>query len=270
MSKLLLIDAGNTRVKWIIVEPEIDLVNGLSVLESGAVLTAEVMSKLGLAMFASKIAELTLLHGVKNISLGHVLGPTWLQEFREALSPQVLNCPQPGESEQLSTRYKNPSQLGQDRWLASLAVAFRTHSPLNLVVSLGTATTIDGVVESRLAAQNTTHAFVHLGGTITPGIQTMLASLNQSTQQLPLAKPSQNDWPTSTDKAIGDGVLSSQVSLIESKARLLEQEYPGHKLTIWLSGGFADDIHLAQQWDVVRASQLVFEGLCFSQAGVAS
>lgn len=72
--------------------------------------------------------------------------------------------------------YEEPHQLGVDRWLAALAASYFYAEQNLLIVSMGTATTIDAV-----------NAKAHfLGGWILPGLTTMLASLGQSTAQLPI------------------------------------------------------------------------------------
>lgn len=270
MSKLLLIDAGNTRVKWLLVDCALIEPLRYTVIESGDALTVELMSKIGLATFASKIAELALLAGVDKFLLASVLGPTWEQEFKEAICPLSVICPKPNESDHLISRYQNPMQLGVDRWLACLAAAWQTATPLNLIVSLGTATTIDGVISGSLASPKAAQCFVHLGGVIVPGVHTMLASLNQSTQQLPLVEPVQNDWPTDTEQAIGAGVLAAQIALITSKAELLEKDFPGQALTIWLGGGYSEQVQLPSKWKTEHAKSLVFEGLMRSQKAIDS
>jgi type III pantothenate kinase len=263
MHKVLLIDAGNTRIKWAIVEAGLFADHGLHMVESGDLLTEKAMSKKGLVDFASRLSELSDLYGVTQLLVSNVLGSSWLQELKEALFPYSFICPVVGCSNILLTKYENPLQLGLDRWLACLAVAHQAQTPLNLVASFGTATTIDAVVSASLVNLPYFRQ-VHLGGTITPGVQMMLASLNQFTRQLPLAKAARYDWPTSTERAIGEGVLVSQAATLEFKWRELESHFPEQKITIWLSGGYADQIQLPRSDVVVRTNDLVFKGLICS------
>jgi len=70
----------------------------------------------------------------------------------------------------------------------------------------------------------------------------MLGSLHSNTAELPhveLGVPGAgNVWPTSTQRAIGEGVGRMQVALIESLVNELETQW-GETPTLWLCGGFA-------------------------------
>jgi type III pantothenate kinase len=120
--------------------------------------------------------------------------------------------------------YRNPAQLGVDRWCALIGA--RTLCPgALLVVMAGTATTID-----------TLDAAGHfLGGLILPGQQMMLSALARNTAGLPFAEGQHVDWPQSTDDAIVSGVIEAQLGAIERAwARL-----PGDERLCLISGGNA-------------------------------
>ena len=103
--------------------------------------------------------------------------------------------------------YRNPAQLGSDRWAALIG---RTPSAgcasAALVVVCGTATTIDF-----LSADG-----VFKGGVILPGVGLMLRSLHDGTAALPEpGRRIRRDYPTQTVDAIASGCQHAQAGAIE-------------------------------------------------------
>lgn len=78
----------------------------------------------------------------------------------------------------LKNFYQNPRQLGQDR-LVNAYAASKIYSPPLIVVSCGTAITIDALSKNK----------EYLGGFILPGLNASLSSLNAHTALLPKLKP---------------------------------------------------------------------------------
>jgi len=87
--------------------------------------------------------------------------------------------------------YREPTQLGVDRWLALLSARSLTQGPV-LVVDCGTATTIDAMDE-------TGH---HLGGVILPGLQLFRRCLTGNTDLPPLNESDAIEY-FATDTATG-------------------------------------------------------------------
>ena len=101
--------------------------------------------------------------------------------------------------------YRNPAQLGSDRWAALIgARAPRRRAPV-LVVCCGTATTID-----LLTAQGQ-----FAGGCIMPGVGTMLRSLHEKTAALPDADGVYTEYPVQTVDAIVSGCQHAQAGAVE-------------------------------------------------------
>ncbi|MGO4332193.1 type III pantothenate kinase [Cupriavidus sp. M-11] len=124
--------------------------------------------------------------------------------------------------------YRDPGQLGVDRWIGSIgARCYRPHGAL-LIVTAGTATTLDVV-----SAQDRFE-----GGLILPGLDLMLGALARNTAQLPalgagdagLAAP----WADNTRDAIAAGCLAAQAGAVERTWRALAERGPVRCL---LSGG---------------------------------
>lgn len=110
------------------------------------------------------------------------------------------------ESLGLINGYKQPEQLGADRWASLLGVRARlpaVHPPF-LLASFGTATTIDTV-----GADN-----VFAGGLILPGPAMMRNALMEGTANLPLANGQVVAYPTDTHEAIASGIAAAQAGAV--------------------------------------------------------
>jgi type III pantothenate kinase len=101
--------------------------------------------------------------------------------------------------------YRNPAQLGSDRWAALIGARWLLGARAAMVVMCGTATTIDF-----LSAEG-----VFKGGTIMPGVGLMLRSLHEGTAALPDASGDFFDYPTQTVDAIASGCQHAQAGAIE-------------------------------------------------------
>ena len=88
--------------------------------------------------------------------------------------------------------YRNPAQLGSDRWAAMIGARALSGGKPTLVVVCGTAATIDFV--------NAGGEFT--GGVILPGVGLMIRSLHEGTAALPDADGQFTDHPQQTVDAI--------------------------------------------------------------------
>lgn len=161
--------------------------------------------------------------------------------------------------------YRQPQQLGADRWAALIAARGRQlaaggaellEGRALLVVMAGTATTIDGL---------DANGFFR-GGLILPGISLMRQALAQGTAQLPRASGDFNDWPTDTEAAIVSGSVDATAGAIERMQRRLSalSAAPVHCL---LGGGAAGALRAQLDLPLTPVPDLVLEGLlCFAQA----
>jgi type III pantothenate kinase len=161
------------------------------------------------------------------------LGIHWIQATREGHG--VRNA------------YDHPGQLGADRW-AALIGARALHAGASLVVSCGTATTID-VLDAAGCFQ---------GGLILPGLALMHASLASAAAQLPQARGRHALLPRNTDDAIVSGAIEATAGAVSRMFGRLADEPDALCL---LSGGAADELapHLALP--LRRVDNLVLEGL---------
>jgi type III pantothenate kinase len=155
----------------------------------------------------------------------------------------------------LVNRYRDPMQLGADRWHAALGACTRRRGSSLLVVNAGTATTVDCVRHGAPEAE-------FLGGCIAPGVRLMLESLARGTAGLPLADGATADFPSSTDQAIMTGVLDAQAGLVERVWRRFASVLGGPP-TVLVGGGHADALaaRLPSQIAPTIEHNLVLRGL---------
>lgn len=236
---LLCIDAGNTMVKWCLHANAQQPFMVANDLQSRATATFKpfsnalpaVLKHLGSTVQQAKSP-------IQAVLLSNVLGLDFEQAVRgfcdqHNLPLHVLAVN--ARTQQVQSAYEDPASLGKDRWAACLAVSQLSPVNVNLLVSFGTATTLDALVRTGATWQ-------HLGGFIVPGVQTMLGSLHANTAELPQVEFIQSRegsvWPVSTHQAIGEGVARTQTALIQSLLSEMHNEYE-QAPTLWLSGGFA-------------------------------
>ena len=197
---LLLIDAGNTRIKWALVAPDSGLGGWLA---SGAVAHAQ-LDTLGAQWARLTISE-ALLSNVAGASIASRLRAMLPVAARDFVSlPQLAG---------LSNGYRNPAQLGCDRFAAAIGARAVAPGQAVIVANCGTATTIDAITADG----------VFLGGMILPGLGLMASSLARNTAQLPQiadAAPLPAGFADNTDDAILSGCLAAQTGAIERAVRM--------------------------------------------------
>lgn len=229
----LLLDAGNTRLKW-------GLHAGAGWLEQGA-LDYDALDALP-ACWAR--------HGVPEMALGaNVAGAQRGARIAACLAPYMAFSWNASTAEQCGVRngYVQPARLGADRW-AALIGAHGIHPGACLVVMAGTATTVDLLAEDG----------EFLGGVILPGFDLMRRSLARDTAQLPFAAGAYEEYPRSTEDAIFSGCSEAQAGAVERLFRRLA----GRPAPLCLlSGGASDAIAAHLELPLRRVNNLVLEGL---------
>lgn len=232
---MLLLDIGNSRIKWALVE-------------------AGRLSQMG-AVDHSATASLrqvfARMSAPSRILVSNVAGDEVATRVRElcAVSGCHVEFVQ-AQSEQCGVRngYIQPQRLGSDRW-AALIAAWHDVQGACLVVNCGTATTVDA-----LSARGE-----FLGGLILPGVDMMQGSLATGTAQLEAREGALKDFPLDTADAIHSGVVRATLGAIESQFLLLRAKEVGARCV--LSGGAAAKVmpHLSIPFDHV--DNLVLRGL---------
>lgn len=223
---LLLIDAGNTRVKWAVLDPAQPVALG-AWLKHGWVSHQD---------FA-QLRALWATYPLQRALISNVAGAAMQTQLAAALPRQVQPEWFVSQSSRagLNNHYRNPQQLGSDRFASAIGALALSPGQNLIVATCGTATTIDAVT-----AQGN-----FIGGMIAPGLQLMAQSLAQNTAQLPQVQDAASvvtHFADSTEAAIWSGCLAAQVGAIEHAVHnfsLFTQSEAGGLPLCLLSGGAA-------------------------------
>ncbi|MBZ0068595.1 MAG: type III pantothenate kinase [Thiobacillus sp.] len=232
-TRRLLLDAGNTRLKWAVVENDAWLEQGHLAYADLSRLTQVVRA--GDACFIASVVKQDQAE-----QIGELLGavgviPHWLKT--EAQFQDVKN------------NYANPRQLGVDRWMGLIAARKRSQHP-TLVVSAGTAMTVDA-----LSAEG-----VFLGGLIVPGFALMQASLREGTAGIADGAGTWQAFPRCTADAVQSGLVAALCGAIQQQhARL--SEMAGVQAHCLMTGGGASVLLPHLSLTVEQVPALVLEGV---------
>jgi type III pantothenate kinase len=205
---ILLIDAGNTRVKWALAEP------GAA---PGTWTAHGAVAHTDLAQLELAWSEAVAARGVDRILIANVAGNALRVHLEYVLQRTFPAMPAERSIEWfaslpslagLTNGYRNPAQLGCDRFAAAIAGHVLAPDLPVVVANCGTATTIDAVTADG----------VFLGGMILPGLGLMASSLARNTAQLPqIAQDGKlpDGFADNTDDAILSGCMTAQSGAIE-------------------------------------------------------
>ena len=243
----LLVDIGNTRVKWAVADP----VSGI--------VSADVRSSAHDALpvpLSPRKPERIVFSNVASTDLAERLFAPWPGVVLDELKASSEACG-------VVNGYRHAERLGADRWAALIgAHAFAPDRDL-VVCGFGTATTIDLLTCAQCAGGQA--RFV--GGMIFPGAHTMRRALARDTARLPLATgiapDFAPDFATDTDDAIESGILAAQAGAVERAVRRARSRHDTKDPMILLSGGDAAAVAVAldDAWDIRTVPDLVLRGL---------
>jgi type III pantothenate kinase len=245
----LLIDAGNTRIKWALAATD-HVVGEWHAM--GNVVHADL----------EKIKHACSAHKIQHVLISNVAGDAVASQLRKMLVE--LTVPESSltwfraqaECAGVRNAYAQPTQLGSDRFASLIGARHRYVGQRLLVVTCGTATTIDA-----LEADGT-----FIGGMILPGLATMATSLALNTALLPAVDKADRTavFADNTHDAIISGCLSAQVGAIMHA----HQQRSNPPARCVLSGGAAQYLgsYLPIPFDAV--DNLVLLGLDAAVGGV--
>lgn len=233
---ILAIDAGNTRIKW-------GVHDGNAWVATGAVET-RASARLAQAWAAAPPAKKAI---ASNVAGDGVRADLEKACAGSGMALQVIAS----QARQLGVEngYRDPGQLGSDRW-AALIAAHRLEPGNKLVVNVGTALTIDALAgDGRF-----------LGGLIVPGPALMRRSLDRGTAGLRLTEGCFDEFPRSTPDAITSGAIQAGAGAIAQLRDAMTRLglAPGRAI---LSGGAAGELapHLPIECSIHE--NLVLDGL---------
>lgn len=224
---MLLIDAGNTRIKfgWLSTgerEPAPLALHHDQLDQLAPWLHQQPVrptSAIGVNVAGAAIAA-----EIEAVLASHGCAIVWISSAPHALG--VRNA------------YDDPAQLGPDRWVALLGLASAStsnYAPLQIqalvLASFGTATTIDTLSPAHGPGLRTFQ-----GGLIFPGPALMRSSLAQGTANLPDAQSDTALYPTHTHQAIATGIAAAQAGAV-LRQWLAGLDRFGHPPCLYAAGG---------------------------------
>jgi type III pantothenate kinase len=241
----VLVDVGNTRIKWATLAAG-KLVRSGSAVHRGAL-------DAGVAALAAELPPRV------RIVAANVAGPGMAERL------QALVATRPGSSlelvrtasEQFGVRcaYADPSRLGVDRWIAVLA-AYHAARGAACAISAGTAVTFDAVDA----------AGVHLGGLIFPSTRLSAAALDRNTSDIGSTAPAPavahglELLGRSTDAAVGHAAWLALSAALDRAVATVERAL-GARPAVYLTGGDAQVLRGWLETRVELRADLVLEGL---------
>jgi type III pantothenate kinase len=242
---ILVIDVGNTRLKWAWLTS-----TGLS--DQQAIVHRE--AKPGIwtaALFESGQKPARVL--VSNVA-GPVMAKTLAQLSKKMFHVNVEFITAAQEFHGLTNGYLDPSLLGADRWLALIGAWTLARSAL-CVVDAGTAVKVDSVDANGQ----------HLGGLIAPGIHMMREVLMNKTSDI--AKAAEHSTPSlagilanNTIGAVSRGAVFALAGMADRAAEVIEQS-TGARPKLFITGGDAGMITGTMRTRGEIVPDLVLQGL---------
>jgi type III pantothenate kinase len=229
----LLIDAGNTRIKWA-------LVRGAEWLRRGDLPTVQAEELPQQLAGIREVRQIWVSNVAGEAIARHIcklrVGPHGEPRFIAACAGQCG----------VRNGYALPAQLGSDRWAALIASWHLTGCSC-LVVNSGTATTVD--------ALSATGEF--LGGLILPGVELMQRSLSDATAQLGFMRGTYAAFPQNTADALFSGAIQATCGAIGRQHALLTDVVA----PAVMAGGAAEILREHLNLPLLVVDNLVLQGL---------
>ena len=216
----LLIDIGNTKTKWM-------LCDNSGIYKHDSFLTEDIDQD-----------HFEFDEKIRKIVISNVAG--FEKEAILRIKLKNFSCPiefiKPHKKlNHLINNYQDATKLGTDRWLSALNVSHDIKKTA-VIVSVGTAVTIDYVSYDEKKSQHTFE-----GGVILPGFHLTIKTLSSNTADLKTGEGAFQMPPINTDNAIQSGFILSVLGNIKSFFDLALSQ--SKDVTIILSGGDAELIH---------------------------
>ncbi|MFU8789070.1 MAG: type III pantothenate kinase [Methylobacter sp.] len=233
----LLVDMGNTRLKWALTTAG-QLISGAPLPNSR--LNRNELIKLWRSRYRPRRVVISCTSSNQSLELVQTVArELWLDI-------EIILVKARAQGYGVTNAYQQPEKLGVDRWLSLVAVWQCYHRPA-CIVDCGTAITVDLIdAEGR-----------HQGGLICPGLTLMKTSLSQGTQALTFTETSHLFKPANfTEGAIYSGTLAAAVGLVQH----IHAKQPANTELI-LTGGDAELIARQLSLACLVDPQLVLRGL---------
>jgi type III pantothenate kinase len=249
----VLVDVGNTRIKWAALE-------GGTLERRGSAVHRDSLDA-AIAAFAAALPE------GAHIVAANVAGEAVAERLR------AVAAARPGASlelvattaERFGVRcaYADPSRLGVDRWVAVLA-AFHAAGGAACAIDAGTAVTFDAVDGTG----------AHLGGLIFPGARLLAAALDRNTSNIgrtaaaPTVPTGLDLLGRTTDAAVGNAAWLALAAALDRAVVTVERAL-GARPVVYLTGGDAQTLGAWLETRAELRADLVLEGLSLFAGGRA-
>lgn len=261
---ILLIDVGNSRLKWASIDEHESAPLPLS---TNKEINQEAISydkNSPIECFADVI-EAKSNNNTTRVVIASVQGNKFAEQAEKITLKAGLGFFEVTAKCQMGSfknAYKNPEQLGVDRFVAMLAAheitsATTADKPKScIVIDCGTAVTIDAIDASGQ----------HLGGLILPGLQVCSNSLLKNTQQLFIEQYSnQQTFDLLTDNT-SDAIISGSYyglsgAIKETCYKIEKQHFQSQEVVKIICGGDAERLYPQLPTDFLIHTDLVMQGL---------
>ncbi|HEY6456837.1 MAG TPA: type III pantothenate kinase [Steroidobacteraceae bacterium] len=241
---MLLVDVGNTRIKWSVLRG--DKLGRQKALEHAG-LTARDLER---QLFATRGITRVIAASVASVRLNRLLAATCRR--KTGLICEFVASARNAAG--LTTRYKEPWRLGVDRFMAVIASYHMARARGACVVDVGTAMTIDLVDPLG----------VHLGGAIIPGPELMVGSVLKNTvgiaRRARSAAQAKGMFVLDTRAAIEQGARYAAAAVIDRAVTEAQRALQRPPLVL-LTGGAAVHIEPLLHCSYVSVPDLVLRGV---------
>ena len=242
----LLLDVGNTRLKW-------GELNGGAIRRTGHISLKKIHDE-GLSALTSKLPR-----DVTAVSASNVAGTSFATRLSGVIGMHCGCDVHFARTERkaygVTNSYRQPRHMGVDRWVAMIG-AWSELGSACLIVDAGTAVTIDALDDDGQ----------HIGGQIIPGVMLMAAALSKETSDIPdvpqrtgAFTAGMRMFSSDTAKAVASGTQNALVGAIERAVRTLKSN--GYDPTIILTGGDGSRILKSLDETPLHRPHLVLQGL---------
>ena len=243
---ILLIDLGNTRIKWAWLSGA-----GTETEGAGAARTGDGLADLPFLETAEVITG-ALACNVAGIELGRKLAGL----VRDRLAVELAFVQARASACGVTAAYANPLNLGADRWAALIGA--HSLGPADCcIVDAGSTVTMDLLLADGR----------HLGGYIAPGREMSLAAMAKGTAELASRLKDHSGRPqdlapgTDSAEAMEKGTLAAQLGMIRSGMERLASQGGGSPALLLTGGGADDLIATGQLPEAQVVPDLVLRGL---------
>jgi type III pantothenate kinase len=238
---ILLVDVGNTRIKWLIWDKG-------QVRQRGHRLHQNLApALLGEQLWGGlERPSQVMVANVAGAEMAAVL-QAWMQQ---AWAVEARFAVSAATGFGVRNAYRVPAQMGVDRWVAMIGAKARSGQSC-CIVDCGTAITVDA-----LTAEGN-----HLGGVIFPGMRLMRESLYRDTRQIPAADHGQATvFGQSTRDCVWGGTTYAVAAAIDGITERMEEALPGAVQRL-LTGGDAEVLMPYLRGSYRLEPDLIFHGL---------